>query len=242
MIVYFELVSLFWSVAVARVLQKIILQGDKDVEKSERNMQMFCWGVPILMVLLPETTYSYGDSGPFCWIKGATAADQAWRFIVFYLWLWAGIGYVCWVYWKIHIQFRQLGDLDPNTAEGQEALAHKRTIERMQWYPLTLIICYFFASINRLYSLGTSNPDFTLLFLHTAFESIKGCANSVIYGYTGNAGSTLKRFLLQRAHGCGLCLNIRMDEEELMEGEESPGADEASATDTVPGQNGETQA
>jgi hypothetical protein len=108
MIVYFELVSLFWSVAVARVLQKIILQGDKDVEKSERNMQMFCWGVPILMVLLPETTYSYGDSGPFCWIKGATAADQAWRFIVFYLWLWAGIGYVCWVYWKIHIQFRQV--------------------------------------------------------------------------------------------------------------------------------------
>jgi hypothetical protein len=237
MIVYFELVSLFWSVAIARVLHLIILNGNQEVEKSERNMQIFCWGLPGLMVLLPETTYSYGDSGPLCWIKGATGADQAWRFLTFYIWLWSGVAYICWVYYKIHAQFRNLGDVDPNSAEGQEAAAHKRTIERMQYYPLTLIFCYFFASINRLYSLGTSEPSFTLLFLHTAFESIKGCANSVIYGYTGNAGSTLKRFVIVNLQTIGLCTHVQLEEEMAdLEADPSPGAESAELDAPAPGQ------
>ena len=152
----------------------MILQGATDVESRERRMIWVCWGLPLLLMLLPETTRSYGDSGPFCWVKGDTGADQAWRFLIFYLWLWAGVAYIVWVYWKIHQSFKGMDELDPSSVEYQQAVARKATIDRMKYYPMALIVCYFWASIDRLYSSVESNPtSYTLFFLHIMGEATK---------------------------------------------------------------------
>jgi hypothetical protein len=114
---YFELVSLFWTVMIGRVLQQLFLNGETDVQQQERKYQIICWGGPALLIIFPSFTSSYGDSGAFCWIKGDKGADTAWRFLVFYLWLWAGIGYICYIYWAIRKQFDQMTELDATSEQ-----------------------------------------------------------------------------------------------------------------------------
>ncbi len=49
----------------------------------------------------------------------------------------------------------------------------------------------------------------------------QGCVNSLIYGYTGNAGITLKAAALRTLHKAGLCLHVEVPDEPMaIEGEE----------------------
>jgi hypothetical protein len=101
---------------------------------SDKKYQIFCWGVPLLLALLPLTTNSYGDAGAFCWVKGDKGADTAWRFLIFYCWLWAGIGYIVWVYWQIQKQFQEITDMDPESSQAAAHKARSVMIQRMKWY------------------------------------------------------------------------------------------------------------
>lgn len=53
----------------------------------------------------------------FCWIKSETGIDSAWRFLLFYIWLWLGIGYILRVYWDIHQQFATMAMMDMSVVE-----------------------------------------------------------------------------------------------------------------------------
>lgn len=202
-ITYFELVSLLVTVLIARSLQRVFLQGDLQVEEDEKWYIIAAWTLPWIVLFLPESTDSYGPSGTFCWIKGHSSIDTAWRFVIFYIWLWSGILYILYVYYNISKKYSF------SQSMNQDDINKSKVISRMKYYPLTLIICYFFASINRVYLfVAPQNPSFVLSLLHLIFVSLKGVVNSVIYGYTGNAGSTLKSWLLDKLHGCRLCLSV----------------------------------
>ena len=52
------------------------------------------------------------------------------------------------------------------------------------------------------------SPNFTLTFLHILFISLKGFLNSVIYGFTGNAGSVLYAYAINQLHKFNLCTDV----------------------------------
>ena len=202
-VTYFELVSLMWTLMIARVLQRIFLLGEIEVEKEEKIFQITCWGLPFLMIFLPESTSSYGNSGWFCWIKGNGAVDTMWRFLVFYCWLWVGIIYIVWVYYKIRLQFANM------LQEQLDIEEQKQMMDRIKYYPVTLIVCYFFASINRIYIISNpNNPNYTLTALHVLGVSLKGVFNSFIYGYNGHAGAALYHWVVSVFQHFGFCMNV----------------------------------
>eukprot|EP00455_Lapot_gusevi_P037867 TRINITY_DN4247_c0_g1_i3.p1 TRINITY_DN4247_c0_g1~~TRINITY_DN4247_c0_g1_i3.p1 ORF type:complete len:297 (-),score=46.43 TRINITY_DN4247_c0_g1_i3:43-933(-) len=214
LISFFEIASMFWVVMIARTLQRVFLMGETDVEKYEQQYHAFCWGFALVLVLLPETTSSYGPSGAFCWIKNDTSGTT-WRFLQFYVWLWTSIIFIVWVYYRIQ---RHYSSIEDQSSQDASTAARQKMMQRMKLYPATLIICYFFATINRLYSIFSPEPNFTLFVLHTIFASSKGFFNSMIYGFSGNIGNELTVRCITCMQDCGCCRQYST------EGRESLGA------------------
>jgi len=280
LISYFELSSMLWTVAIAFTLHITILRKDPnfllDVEGSARKYALFCWGIPLVLAILPLTTSSYGDSGGWCWIStdASYAAGTAWRFVQFYGPLWLSIGYNIYVY--IHIT-RALNamlaspDSQPNAQEPdgftQEARVDSRisvntgagtedsveapakdstesaqdpsiaspdmpndeatrrssaTLERIKYYPMVLVVCYFFATIHRIVQIFGPQP-FWLSVLHTIGASSQGTLNCIVYGLTPSVRSAFLTLIYPVcARVCGAKMALRLLPSGAVEPNETP--------------------
>ena len=70
-------------------------------------------------------------------------------------------------------------------AHDDTAKGMLRMIERLKYYPLILIVCWIFATINRIYdSVHPNNPILALILLQTIFQSLQGILNALVYGLT----------------------------------------------------------
>lgn len=107
MISFFELSSVLWTTMIAFTLTTLIKDQTKDVTQLIGRMHAFCWGVPLLLALLPLTTSSYGDSGGWCWIR-TSEWGSFWRFLQFYVPLWLAFGYNSIVYFRVQPRIQEL--------------------------------------------------------------------------------------------------------------------------------------
>ena len=64
---FFDMASVLWTVVIAYTLYTVVV---KQVNVSVLwPFHLFVWGGSAFLMLLPTTTNSYGDSGPWCWIR-----------------------------------------------------------------------------------------------------------------------------------------------------------------------------
>ena len=122
-----------------------------------------------LISILPflDTHAVYGDTGAWCWIKNDY---YGWRFIQFYGILWAAIGYNSYVYYKVY--------------EKLKASSNKENemVSRIKFYPLVLVCCWTFATIDTIAEIFTTTPLW-LQGLHIFLATSQGLGNA-IYGLT----------------------------------------------------------
>jgi len=143
----------------------------------EKFYHAFCWGVPLILTVLPLLSDSYGDTGGWCWIKNDTAGDSTWRFIQFYIWLWAGIVYTAVVFRFIYVKIRSL-----QAVNGDDSGS---TASRLKLYPVVLVFCHTAGSISALYE-AFSGGDliFWLNMLQVITAASLGFCNAFVYGLT----------------------------------------------------------
>ena len=106
----FDMASIFYSFLISYVLWWNIVQISSNGKKpllssSLRNMQIAIWVVAFGLALLPLTTDSYGDAGPWCWIKASgdkVVEGNIWRFSIFYIPLWIVFICICYFYYDVH--------------------------------------------------------------------------------------------------------------------------------------------
>lgn len=183
---YFELAALCWAGLIAFVLHMAFLLGKETFKVSHVPMYhghflAAGWGFPLVLTILPATTDSYGEAGGWCWIIDDSAVDIMWRFIQFYVPLWIIMIYCGYVYYKVAEKFKE--------SEGADAAP----IRRLKMYPLVLVICYFWATINRVFqAVSGGQTVFFLSVLQIAFSSPIGFINALIYGYTRQVRTQLK--------------------------------------------------
>lgn len=175
---FWELGALVWAFLIAFVLHQAFLAENVTfkagtVEKYLYHFLAFGWGFPLILTIGPATTGSYGDSGGWCWITDERPIDVAWRFIQFYGPLWIAMLYCAIVYARVARKFRMLNN-------GQDT----GPVRRLKWYPLVLVICYSWASINRVYQAITGDFQFWLSAIHIIFMSSIGLLNAIVYGMT----------------------------------------------------------
>lgn len=177
---YFGLASMMWSVSIAFTLHMAFLRdapgwSSNEVHLKNRKYQVLCFGLPCVLTLLPLFSSSYGDTGGWCWIHDDDSISIVWRFLQFYIPLWAAISYNIFVYTKVHRKIKAIQQLDPSS--------NTTMMSRMKYYPLVLIICFTPGTINILFELS-GKSSFGLNILHAIFAASQGMMNAVVYGLT----------------------------------------------------------
>lgn len=79
----FQLSSVLWTSAIAMTLYLSVVQRMRP-EQTEAFFPWFlvvCWGVPLVLAVLPFINSAYGAAGGWCWI---VEEQIVWRFIQLY--------------------------------------------------------------------------------------------------------------------------------------------------------------
>lgn len=181
LISYGSTASMLWSCSIAYTLYKAVLSNPPDprfapvtIGGLRKYYIWVCFGIPVITTVIPLFTDSYGDTGGWCWILPEPTINFAWRIVCFYLLLWAVVIYNSVVYYKVYKHFVS------RSGEGVNPM-----ISKIKYYPLVLVICFFFDSINAFYEIFTGS-DFLLWLqaLQVFFASSTGLANAMVYGLT----------------------------------------------------------
>lgn len=165
--------EVFWTAVIAYSIREVVLIQPRNVriEDKMNTYHMFVWGTAFVSSILPFFSNSYGDADGWCWISKygdhSPTWGTFWRMICFYIPLWVTIVFIIVVYRKT------LRVLD-RTAEN---------FKRMRWYPLVLIVIYFFATLDRVWQLF-ADANYELCVFRVFFASLAGFFNALIYGWT----------------------------------------------------------
>lgn len=212
-----DLARLGWVVAIACTLWGKFCREWPDDEGFERKLlvkyALVIFSSSLLISLIPFIGDHYGDSGAWCWIDNSDTG-HALRYLTFYLWLWIGFGTICFFYYQIALALASLttspsddagccGGLcrimkvvfrgDPDGEYGPELERIRGILTRLCLYPLVMVLCWSFASVDRLqHSFSPDDPSIMLTYLHLIFANLNGFVNAVVYGFNETLRGDLK--------------------------------------------------
>jgi len=93
-----------------------------------------------------------------------------------------------------------------SSAEVMESRLKRKqnnTLQRMKFYPMILIICYFFATVRRVIDWATEDQtSYVLAVLHTFFAAIPGFLNAIVYGFTKDVKQRDTEFIQEYCNCC----------------------------------------
>jgi hypothetical protein len=137
---YFELCSLFWTFVVSSVIFRIIyyLPGYNPFTLITH---VLCWGLPLLLTLLPLSTGSYGHRDTehglgLCFLK-----DTFWIWFSFYLFYWLSVlislALLIAIIYKLSAVYLML------QARFFHMTIISRCLLRLLWFPLIPLVLWF---------------------------------------------------------------------------------------------------
>ena len=211
---WFNVSSVLWTTAISFVLFMCAIRGHRveKIEAHENKLRLFCWLVPLFIATIPLMANSYEDTGGWCWISGRGAGGTAQRLFLFFFPVWTAIGFNCFVYYKVIrlvqlVTRFQMDEARPETyptvggAAGRTGGQSDRSkmlsaINRLRFYPLVLIGCWFFPTINRLQNFADpENPVVWLACVSVGLSSLNGFFNALVYGFTPGVRHALRKSL-----------------------------------------------
>jgi hypothetical protein len=143
---YAFLASVFWSAVVTYQIYVIVHRG--RILDDLTNYHRFCWLFPLLVVILPFTTNSYGvATSSWCFLgdrkDSPEEAIYVWILLSFFVWLWMAIVFIVFVFGLIIVRVRDV--------ETVEAMTAYRPLYRLASVPIVLIFCWTLPSFLVLY-------------------------------------------------------------------------------------------
>jgi hypothetical protein len=170
MMQYFETSGFLWTSVIAFVLDRIVRRDLFWLEiKGQLILFGFALGVPVLFALLPfswtiEGSEAYANAGAWCFIStnnertpkmhGGFNVGTMWRFLLFYCPLWLCMLYNLAAYGRIIRILRASLGSQRSTENEQEVkkkeVKKDQLINRLRLYPIILVVCWTFGSINRI--------------------------------------------------------------------------------------------
>ena len=100
-----------------------------------------CWGVPLLVSLLPFTTNMYGkfdDDSTLCVITNTSTSPSwailFWELCSFYIWLWLAVIINCVLITSVVRRLKRLENVENDSVKSQ--------IQKLFLYPFVAIFCW----------------------------------------------------------------------------------------------------
>jgi len=169
---YGGLASILWTSIIAWSIYSATVLSAKNLRQKNWKFFIFGFGFSLLLSIIPFISKQYGRAGLYCWIKNdEIVKDNVMRFVQFYVPLWIAIGFNIYAYVKV---VRFIKKYISTTLEI-------RFIHRLKYYPIVLVICWTFATVNRIYNIF-GKEILALTFLHVTLGGLQGLLNAFIYG------------------------------------------------------------
>lgn len=197
MITFFQLGGALMTVVIANFLYVLIVTRQHPPAKYISRNFVIVNVVCLVLSCLPFATGSYGNVGLWCWITESDRLVEEglfetpgvwWRFICFYVPLWMVVAYNIYIYRQLLHEVKKTGESHFGTsvdgAADKVKYATIRLINRLKWYPIILGVCYFPATVLRIYEIATPHSDPRWLVNLALMGRMSAFFNAFAYGYS----------------------------------------------------------
>ena len=166
--------SIFWTTVITFQVWLVINKGHLLTKDDMIYMHYICWGLPLLLTILPFTTSTYGaadDDQPFCFFANTSRspswAELFWTIFSFYGWvlLAALVNAALLIHAFIVLRSKQIG--------VEIAL---QSLKKLAFYPIILIFCWTglgsFVIYSEIHPLSGLSDSMQVFFFFASFISI----------------------------------------------------------------------
>eukprot|EP00189_Rhodosorus_marinus_P011943 CAMPEP_0184743706 /NCGR_PEP_ID=MMETSP0315-20130426/6546_1 /TAXON_ID=101924 /ORGANISM="Rhodosorus marinus, Strain UTEX LB 2760" /LENGTH=319 /DNA_ID=CAMNT_0027215115 /DNA_START=490 /DNA_END=1449 /DNA_ORIENTATION=+ len=202
---FFNVASFLWVTCIAHQLYQVLCCDLPIISnKYLPAYHLLCWGIPLITVALLlffghfETETE--DVG-WCWIESGP-----WRFTLFYIPMFILMLINCAAYvfiiWTVYGKYKRALDVQGRGPESQSFA--KQTLVwglKASFYPLVFLGVTTGSTINRVYEIFSSNPNFGLKITHVLCSGLQGLFYALVYIYNERVLARLRRSCEPAAHG-----------------------------------------
>lgn len=167
----FSLSSVMWTTVVAFMLYYLAFTG--KIFRIGWKSHLVCWGLPILVTLLPLMHVTYGsDDGDWCWLVETENTPDGmlviWHWINYYAPLWTCIAMIIFFLVRVSV-------IRYNSKEGPMRVAFDTILRQLQLYPLVVCISWAFACFTDMYPF-----DYEGMYELGIFSNVSACLQGFI--------------------------------------------------------------
>jgi hypothetical protein len=183
-----------WTTWISYCLySSVVLQ---KASPSRCLMHSVTWNLCSILSILPLLTRSYGNSGPWCWIRDGTHGAIL-RFVCFYIPLWLGFAINVYFYLSVSRTLRRYAAMSQSehgeTRKGQPSTRQRdrliKMADHLQWYPLIFVISWVVNTVIRVIQAiyPSTSSSYTLALIHVICDGTfyQSMGNVFAYGFNG---------------------------------------------------------
>jgi hypothetical protein len=185
---YFDMSSILWIASISRLTllgTKNSVAGLKKAKGKFYIIFIYCSLIPLIISILPLFTDSFGPSGPWCWMDLAEISIPTYFWVTLInIYTWIHIIYTTYaIFLSVRYFVKRKKEINAQTENSKE-------VKVLEKYMLILVLIPFFAiitrlpsTINRVYSMFSSEDSFALYMFHSIIFTLQGFFYSVINSY-----------------------------------------------------------
>lgn len=174
--------SVFWTVVIS--YQVWLVLERKTIMQDMTNIYIICWGLPVVLALLPLSTNTYGASAAFFNCQWCFIADREdspswslsfWAFASFFFWILLSLILTSFFIVRVYFIVKNMADM-PEIS--------RYTLRKLVFYPLITLVCWLPACLIYFLALYGSTSQYgkylaNVFALSTATS--QGLLNSAVF-------------------------------------------------------------
>lgn len=180
-----EVSSICWTTIISLVIYLGTIKDVTKISKIYFYFFFYSYGLPLILSFGPLITESFGPAGAWCWMNTQNLNNNpAWIWaLIIYIFTWVNIIFNIFAVWK-SIRYFKIRAFEVNEEGNKKEFNFlKNFCIVLKFFPMILITCWFFPTVNRIYTFFSHRQNFYLYSLHIFFYSCTGFLNSIVYSY-----------------------------------------------------------
>lgn len=181
-----EMSSICWTSVIAFSIYIGTRKNTDVVKYSQRYLFFFIYsyGVPLIFTIGPLATNSIGPAGAWCWLNTQNLENSS-------AWIWSLLIYI--INWTnilfnliaviFAVRYFKIRAFEIKEGDQKQANFLRNFCIVLKFFPIILIVCWIFPTINRIVLFATREEHVGLYSVSAFFACMQGFLNAIVYSY-----------------------------------------------------------